>query len=160
MADREQDLESPVTGPIMFKRSLVSMLAAALLAPVLIGAAAQEPATPAAVAEAAPAAPACDAALGRRVFGQCAICHSLEKDAAPIAGPNLHGVVGRPAASTPGFSYSKALRASGKRWTPEELDRFLTQPASHVPGTTMAFAGLKRPEERTAVICHLTDAAK
>lgn len=145
----------------MRKFSNATTLATLLSLPFVLAfaaCAAEPPASAAAPAPAAPAAaaaPACDAALGRRVFGQCAICHSLEKDAPPVAGPNLYGVLERAAGTAPGFAYSRALRESGKRWTREELDRFLTQPSAAVPGTTMAFAGLKKPEERAAVICHL-----
>jgi len=109
--------------------------------------------------EASPATK-CDLDLGQRVFGQCAICHSIEKDAPAIAGPNLHGVVGREAASGSDFKYSQALRASGKRWTVEELDRFLTDPMNEIPGTSMAFGGLKKPEQRAAVICYLEQASQ
>jgi cytochrome c len=102
----------------------------------------------------------CDAKLGESVFAQCAICHSTEKDVAPVAGPNLHGIVGRVAGSAPGFAYSPALRGSRIRWTPGELDRFLEDPMATVPGTSMAFAGLKQPEQRAAVICYLQQTAR
>jgi cytochrome c len=102
----------------------------------------------------------CDAKLGESVFAQCAICHSSEKDVPPVAGPNLHGIVGRTAASAAGFAYSQALRGSRIRWTREELDRFLEDPMARVPGTSMAFAGLKQPEQRAAVICYLQETAR
>lgn len=145
----------------MRRLAATAALAALLAFPFVIAAGADEAASPAAPPAPAADTPAdCDGALGRRVFAQCAICHSLEKDAAPVAGPNLYGVLGRPAASAPGFSYSRAMRESGKRWTREELDRFLAQPLGVVPGTSMAFGGLKKPEERAAVICHLTAAGR
>lgn len=140
-------------------RRLAAMAAIAVAFPLAI-AGGDEAAAPAPAAASPTAAADCDATLGKRVFAQCAICHSVEKDTAPVAGPNLYGVLDRPAASAPGFGYSRALRESGKRWTREELDRFLAQPMSVVPGTSMAFGGLKKPEERAAVICHLVTAGR
>jgi cytochrome c len=35
------------------------------------------------------------------------------------------------------------------------LDRWLTDPAALVPGTKMAFAGLPKPEDRSAIIAYL-----
>lgn len=46
-------------------------------------------------------------------------------------------VLGRRAASLPNFGYSKALRGSGLIWDAAALDRFLTNPTTAVPGTTM-----------------------
>src|SRR5262245_48765743 len=44
-----------------------------------------------------------DPARGQRVFNQqCRACHTLEKDGAQTAGPNLHGVFGRKAGSAAG----------------------------------------------------------
>jgi cytochrome c len=140
----------------MRHRFALASVAIAALSALFVGVQADEPALPTASADKpVAAASACDAALGKRVFGQCSICHSLDKDTPPVAGPNLHGVVGRAAASSPGFSYSKALRDSGKKWTAQALDQFLEQPMTSVPGTMMAFAGLKKAEERAAVICYI-----
>lgn len=143
----------------MGSRFTTAWLAPLLLSPLFICVQADEPAAPTAAKDTA-AAPACDVVLGKRVFGQCSICHSLEKGAAPIAGPNLHGIVGRAAASANGFNYSKALREAAKQWTPAELDRYLEQPTTYAPGTMMAFAGLKKPEERAAVICYIASVSE
>lgn len=139
----------------MRRRDAAAALTVLLVSSCAIVAGADDAAVPAVSPPAAARAPDCDTALGKRVFAQCAICHSIEKDAPPSAGPNLYGILDSPAASKTGFGYSQALRASGKRWTREELDHFLAQPMSAIPGTSMAFGGLKKPEERAAVICHL-----
>jgi cytochrome c len=102
-----------------------------------------------------PPAAGCDAARAERVLAQCTICHSTARDEPHLAGPNLYGVVGRPAASAQGFAYSKALRALGIDWTPAELDRFLAAPMTAVPGTAMAFGGLRNAADRAALICRL-----
>ena len=104
------------------------------------------------------AAPAsgCDDERADRVLAQCTLCHGLAPDEPQLAGPNLHGIVGRRAASVPGFPYSKSLRALGITWSATELDRFLSDPPAMVPGTAMAFAGLRNADDRAAVICRLT----
>ena len=83
---------------------------------------------------------------------QCAVCHPTDASGKHGAGPNLRGVLGRPVASDPDFPYSEALRGRGTTWTDEQLDAFLAAPADYAPGTSMAFAGLKDPAERAAVI--------
>jgi len=110
----------------------------------------------AALYPAAHAAPtACDRERGERVFEKCAICHAREAGAPSPVGPSLHGVVGRRAGTLPDFGYSKAMRGVQQSWTVDALDRFLTDPAGTVPGTAMAFGGLRDPLDRTAVICLL-----
>jgi len=98
-----------------------------------------------------------DAALrrGRIVFIQCKACHALKASAGHKVGPNLAGVMGAPIASKEGYAFSKALKGLNGAWTADALDRFLTQPSAFAKGTTMAFAGLKKPEDRAAVIAYL-----
>ncbi len=70
------------------------------------------------------------------------------------AGPNLVGVVGRPAASVPGFAYTDALKASRFVWTRETLGAFLANPPKMFKGVNMPLA-LRDPGERAAVIAYL-----
>jgi cytochrome c len=95
-------------------------------------------------------------ALGQRQFLRCASCHAVEAGQATRIGPNLHGVVGRPAGSLPGFAYSPAMKAQHFVWTEAKLDQWLTRPGAVVPGTAMAFAGLPKPEDRAALIAYLS----
>ena len=88
-------------------------------------------------------------------FAICAACHSTASDGSHSMGPNLRGVVGRKAGSAPGFQYSSAMRDSGIRWTPQELDSFLTDVPAKVPGTLMPINGLPDPADRQAVIRYL-----
>ncbi len=83
-----------------------------------------------------------DAAHGKQVFAaRCGLCHSAGADEGEAGqGPPLAGVVGRKAASAPGFSYTSALTASKLVWTPANLDRFLAGPSKLVPGTAMPIA--------------------
>ncbi|MBI4538643.1 MAG: FAD-dependent oxidoreductase [Gemmatimonadetes bacterium] len=114
----------------------------------------QAHAAPLAAAGAAAHAPA--TATGDTAFGACAVCHPHDESGRSGVGPNLHGVVGRKAASDPSFAYSDALRSRGVEWTEQELDAFLADPRAYAPGTTMPFAGLTDPAERAAVIRFLT----
>lgn len=105
-----------------------------------------EGATPSAEVAAADEPPA--------AFMQCVSCHSTKPGVNGV-GPSLHGVVGRKAASLPGYAYSEALKAWGRTLTPEELDKWLTAPMKDVPGTKMVFPGLPDPAKRKAVIDYL-----
>ncbi len=96
-------------------------------------------------------------ALGQRVYGSCAGCHSLEKDGPGMAGPNLYGIVGKAAASVEGYPYSDALKASGITWTEAELDAYIADPAGKVPGTTMVAGAIGDPARREAVIAFIKD---
>ena len=95
-----------------------------------------------------------DAAKGEKVFGQCKICHGVEKGRNMI-GPSLAGVVGRKAGSAEGFKYSDAMAKSGKAWTEENLEKFLKNRREFIPGNKMTFAGLKNEEDVQNVIDYL-----
>jgi cytochrome c len=96
---------------------------------------------------------------GQSVTKQCATCHTFQKGGPNGIGPNLYGVVGRPRASEPGFSYSDAMKAKGGEWTIDDLNKFLTNPKEFVPGTKMTFAGLPRGNQRADAIAYLNSLA-
>ena len=109
----------------------------------------------AALATSAAAAPP----TGQQVFEQrCTVCHSLQPAPGKM-GPPLAGVVGRKAASAPGFAYSAALKASNITWTPQQLDAFIKAPGKTVPGTKMLL-GAPDDAQRAAVIQYLTSVKK
>jgi cytochrome c2 len=90
---------------------------------------------------------------GEVVFKQqCALCHTL--DGSRSVGPSLLSVVGRAAATAPGFAYTKAMRESRLTWDPATLDVFLANPMAKVPGSTMVTA-VQDPAQRAAVIGYL-----
>ncbi|MCF3642384.1 cytochrome c family protein [Rhizobium sp. TRM95111] len=112
----------------------------------------------AAVAASCPARADGDAAAGKTVFKKCAACHTTEPT--NRVGPTLSGIVGRPVASVADFKYSKAMVAfsdGGKVWSEAELSDYLVAPRSLVKGTSMAFAGLKKPEDIANLIAFLKD---
>jgi cytochrome c len=93
-----------------------------------------------------------DVAKGADVYqDHCASCHVLNGIG---QGPSLVGVVGRKAASIPGFNYSDAMKASGLTWTAANLDRFVSGPTKMVPGTAMR-AIVADPVERRDLIAYL-----
>lgn len=95
-----------------------------------------------------------DLAKGKAQFIRCQSCHSIGAGPARI-GPNLKGVVGRPAGKQAGARYTPAMAKSGIVWTPEKLDAFLAKPRSVVPGTSMVFAGMSDAAARKALIAYL-----
>ena len=96
-------------------------------------------------------------AEGAKVFKKCAACHSINKGGSNKIGPALWGVLGRSAGSVPGYKYSKAMAAHSKNWSFEEMNGFLIKPKNWIKGTKMSFAGLKKAEDRAAVILYLNE---
>lgn len=95
-----------------------------------------------------------DAAAGETVFAQCRTCHLVEEGKNGV-GPSLYGVIGRDAGSIEGFNYSDANANSGITWTPEVMFEYLEAPREYMPGTRMAYPGLKDPQDRADVIAYL-----
>lgn len=78
-----------------------------------------------------------DPEAGERGFTRCRACHSvIAADGTVIVrggatGPNLFGIIGRPAGAVEGFRYSKAFRdlaASGFVWSEAKLASFVSDP--------------------------------
>lgn len=93
-----------------------------------------------------------DVAQGEKISKICGSCHTFGKGEPNRVGPNLAGIVGKARAQAAGFSYSDAMKAKGGAWDEESLNQFLWNSKAFVPGTKMGFAGLKKPEDRAALI--------
>lgn len=96
-----------------------------------------------------------DVAKGESLHKQCAACHDFTKGGANRVGPNLWGVVGRKHGSHEGFAYSDDMKAHPGNWTYSDLNHFLWKPKSFIAGTKMNFIGIKKPEDRAAIIAWL-----
>ena len=104
----------------------------------------------------APAAGAAgDAKAGEAVYARCLACHALAYDR---TGPRHCGVIGRRAGSVAGFAYSEAMKRSTIVWSATTLDRFLRDPLTAVPGTSMGYAGVDDRRERADLIAYLAAA--
>lgn len=107
------------------------------------------------------AEPSLDMAMveaGAKAFRKCKSCHQVGEGAKNKTGPMLNGIVGHPVAAIEGFKYSKAFQKAGEEglvWTEAELDAFLTKPKKHIKGTKMSFAGVRKEEDRAALIEYL-----
>ena len=110
-------------------------------------------------AAAVAAGPAGDPVKGKTVFARCAICHSVEPGKNKL-GPSLADIMGQKAGEVPGFKFSPVMKASKVVWTPETMDKYLTNPRTFMPGNRMVFMGLPNPADRANVIAYLTKPAK
>ena len=97
-----------------------------------------------------------DAAAGKTQFQrQCATCHIDTAEGARRLGPSLFGVVGRKTGAVDGFRYTEANKNAGWVWTPEKLDEYLKNPRAVIPGTNMAFAGVRSDKDRADLVSYL-----
>src|SRR5690554_2999401 len=87
-------------------------------------------------------------------FAVCKACHSVEPGKNGI-GPTLAGVWNARAGHTDSFDYSDQLEESGLVWNQANLDRYLLDPRGTIPGTKMAFAGVKDAAKRQEIIDYL-----
>jgi cytochrome c len=96
-----------------------------------------------------------DAATGARAFKQCASCHQVGVNARAGFGPQLNGLFGRRAGSTPDFAYSDAMKRSGIVWDERTLAAYLRDPKKFVPETKMRFWGIGDENEILAIQAYL-----
>ena len=102
-----------------------------------------------------------DAIAGAAVFKKCAVCHTATAHENHV-GPSLMGVVGRPVATVPDYSYSSAMKAfgaDGKVWDEALLRKYLPSPQFLVKGTKMTFPGLKSDKDLDSLIAYLKSPA-
>lgn len=98
---------------------------------------------------------AADPVAGEKAFAVCKACHQVGETAKNALGPNLNGLVNRPAGAIDGFKYSDAMKNSGLTWDEATLTEYLKNPKAKVPGTKMAFAGIKDDAKIADVIAFL-----
>tara|TARA_B100001996_G_scaffold168790_1_gene128672 strand:+ start:1651 stop:2172 length:522 start_codon:yes stop_codon:yes gene_type:complete len=98
-----------------------------------------------------------DLGAGKKTFSKCSGCHSIA-DSKHKIGPSLKNIW-RKVGSAQDYKYSKALLTYGKTWDVDELNGFLLKPKKWIPGNKMGFAGLKKAEDRAAVILYMNSFA-
>jgi cytochrome c len=108
-----------------------------------------------AIGPSAPSFAAGDAGHGAKVYHDCMLCHSLDKNG---IGPSHRDVFGRRAGSVPNYAYSAALKGSNVVWNETTLDQWLTNPQALVPGTKMMFS-VGSAQDRADVIAFLKEKA-
>jgi cytochrome c len=89
-----------------------------------------------------------DAAAGETVFKRlCSPCHDIGAEARVKLGPPLNGVDGRKAGTFEGFNYSPANKNSGIDWNHDAFAKYIKAPMQEMPGTRMAFVGIKNEKD-------------
>ena len=96
---------------------------------------------------AASGAPAQDIAAGKTSFNKCLACHAIGEGAKNKVGPELNGLDGRKSGTAEGYSYSDANKNSGITWSKDAFLEYIKDPKAKIPGTKMAFAGIKNEKE-------------
>ena len=109
-----------------------------------------------------------NASRGKKLFANCADCHSIQKGAPHKAGPNLFGVVGRKLGAAPGYDYPSSHVTAGRNghvWTEQTLFEYLKNPnrfirlASGIDEgkTLMLHMILRMPDakDRKDIVAHL-----
>ena len=96
-----------------------------------------------------------DPARGVKTFQACAACHSVTSDE-HMTGPSLAHVWERKAGTIPDFlRYSDAMKRANVVWNESALDKWLANPDTFIPGTSMTFQGLRETRDRQDVIAYL-----
>lgn len=92
---------------------------------------------------------------GQILYKKCRTCHTLNQDGKHKVGPNLYNIINAAAGKKEGFNYSKAMMSTDVVWTEANLDAYLERPSKFMPGTQMAFVGIRKPEDRKLLIEYL-----
>ena len=93
-----------------------------------------------------------DVEKGKQAFAACAPCHAPDQNG---VGPQLNGILNRPAGSVEGFRYSRAMKNSKIVWDEKSLDAYLAEPQQFVPGNLMPFSGIADAQKRSDLIAYL-----
>ena len=96
-----------------------------------------------------------DAAAGKTSFNKCLACHAIGEGAKNKVGPELNGLDGRKSGTAEGYSYSDANKNSGITWSKDAFLEYIKDPKAKIPGTKMAFAGIKNEKEASELWAYI-----
>ena len=98
-----------------------------------------------------------DPVKGKKVANKCKSCHDFTDKKKNKVGPYMWAIVGKPAGQVPGYKFSKAhmKKAADIVWDAATMDKYLENPRKMIPGNKMAFAGLKKAEDRANLIAYM-----
>ena len=96
-----------------------------------------------------------DAIAGKAVFTPCASCHQVGPSARNGFGPQLTGIIGRPAAASANYQYSPAMKNSKIVWTEKTLAAFIKSSDDVVPGNKMRFWGIGNEQKIADLLAYL-----
>jgi cytochrome c len=96
-----------------------------------------------------------NAEAGERVYAQCRACHQVGENAKNLVGPILNGMFGRKSGTVEGYTYTEANKNSNITWDDKTFSEYILDPKGRIPGTKMAFAGIKNPQQITDLIAYL-----
>src|SRR5258708_40344637 len=105
------------------------------------------------IAPCASQAQSCNQTASEQAWTKGSGCHSLHPNTTGGAAPVLRGLFERTAGHSPGFIFSAAFRRASFAWNDQTFDDFVADPQRMVPGTTMAFSGLRNIDQRRAIAC-------
>ncbi len=88
-----------------------------------------------------------DVAAGEKSFNKCRACHQVGETAKNTVGPVLNGLFGRKSGTIEGYNYTDANKNSGITWDDAVFAEYIKDPKAKIPGTKMAFAGIKKEDE-------------
>ena len=88
-----------------------------------------------------------DLAAGKTAFNKCLACHAIGEGAKNKVGPVLNGLDGRKTGTVADYNYSDANKNSGITWGEAQFKEYIKDPKAKIPGTKMAFAGIKSENE-------------
>jgi cytochrome c len=95
------------------------------------------------------------AEAGERVYAQCRACHQVGETAKNLVGPQLNGMFGRKSGTVEGYNYTDANKNSNITWDVKTFSEYIVDPRGKIPGTKMAFAGIKNPQQVTDLVAYL-----
>ncbi len=95
----------------------------------------------------ATSASAQDVAAGEKSYNKCRACHQVGETAKNTVGPVLNGLFGRKSGTIEGYNYTDANKNSGITWDDAVFAEYIKDPKAKIPGTKMAFAGIKKEDE-------------